>query len=74
MPAWFRAGLVAALFVFAAAPVFPVQSAEKTFKDAALDDAAIKLEAELKEEAGTVEKPVIALKKDADTALKKGDL
>ena len=49
MPAWFRAGLVATLFVFAAAPVFPVQSAEKTFKDAALDDAAIKLEAELKE-------------------------
>ena len=38
MPAWFRAGLVAALFVFAAAPVFPVQSAEKTFQDTALDD------------------------------------
>ena len=74
MPAWFRAGLVAALFVFAAAPLSPVQSAEKTFQDAALDDAAIKLEAELKEEAGTVEKPVIALKKDADAALKKGDL
>ena len=74
MPAWFRAGLVAALFVFAAAPLTPVQSAEKTFQDAALDDAAIKLEAELKEEAGTVEKPVIALKKDADAALKKGDL
>lgn len=48
MPAWFRAGLVAALFVFAAAPAFPVQSAEKTLQDAALDDAAIKLEAELK--------------------------
>ena len=74
MPAWFRAGLVAALFVFAAAPLSPVQSAEKTFQDAALDDAAIKLEAELKEEAGTVEKPVIALKKDADAALKKGNL
>ncbi|HVQ10587.1 MAG TPA: alpha-2-macroglobulin [Methyloceanibacter sp.] len=74
MPAWFRAGLVAALFVFAVAPVFPVQAAEKTFQDAALDDAAIKLEAELKEEAGTVEKPVIALKKDADAALKKNTL
>ena len=74
MPAWFRAGLVAALFVFAAAPAFPVQSAEKTLQDAALDDAAIKLEAELKEKAGTVEKPVIALKQDADAALKKGDL
>ena len=74
MPAWFRAGLVAALFVFAAAPLFPVQAAEKTFQDAALDDAAIKLQADLKDEAGTVEKPVIALKKDADAALKKGDL
>jgi uncharacterized protein YfaS (alpha-2-macroglobulin family) len=74
MPAWFRAGLVAALFVFAAAPLSPVQSAEKTFQDAALDDAAIKLEAELKEEAGTVEKPVITLKKDADASLKEGNL
>src|SRR4030042_167345 len=74
MPAWFRAGLVAALFVFAAAPLSPVQSTEKTFQDAALDDAAIKLEAELKEEAGTGVKPVIALKKDADAALKKGSL
>ena len=44
MPAWLRAGLFAALFVFAAAPLTPVQSAEKTFQDAALDDAAIKLE------------------------------
>jgi alpha-2-macroglobulin len=74
MPAWLRAGLFAALFVFAAAPLSPVQSAEKTFQDAALDDAAIKLEADLKDEAGTVEKPVIALKKDADAALRKGDL
>src|SRR4029077_5027118 len=74
MPAWLRAGLFAALFVFVAAPLNPVQSAEKTFQDAALDDAAIKLEADLKDEAGTFEKPVIALKKDADTALKKGDL
>ena len=74
MPAWLRAGLFAALFVFVAAPLSPVQSAEKTFQDAALDDAAIKLEADLKDEAGAVEKPVIALRKDADAALKKGDL
>ena len=65
MPAWFRAGLFAALFVFAATPLTPA-SAEKTFQDAALDDAAIKLEADLKDEAGTVEKPVIKLRKDAD--------
>jgi uncharacterized protein YfaS (alpha-2-macroglobulin family) len=74
MPAWFRAGLVAALFVFVTAPLTPVQSAEKTYQDATLDDAAIKLEADLKDEAGTVEKPVLALKKDADAALKKNDL
>ena len=37
MPAWLRAGLFAALFVFAAAPLNQVQSAEKTFQDAALD-------------------------------------
>ena len=74
MPAWLRAGLFAALFVFAAAPLTPVQSAEKTFQDAALDDAAIKLEADLKDEAGTVEKPVITLRKDADAALRKGDV
>jgi uncharacterized protein YfaS (alpha-2-macroglobulin family) len=74
MPAWVRAGLFAALFVFVAAPLTQVQSAEKTLQDAALDDAAIKLEADLKDEAGTVEKPVIALKKGADAALKKGDL
>jgi hypothetical protein len=35
-----------------------------------LDDAAIKLEADLKDEAGTVEKPVIALRKDADASLR----
>jgi hypothetical protein len=40
----------AALFVLPPPP-YPVQSAEKTFQDAALDDAAIKLEADLKDEA-----------------------
>jgi uncharacterized protein YfaS (alpha-2-macroglobulin family) len=74
MPAWLRAGLFAVLFVFVAAPLTQVRSAEKTFQDAALDDAAIKLEADLKDEAGTVEKPVIALRKDADASLKNGDL
>ncbi len=74
MPVRFRAGLIAALLVFVTTPLIPVQAAEKTFQDADLDDAAIKLQADLKDEAGTVEKPVIALKKDADAALKKGDL
>ncbi len=72
MLVWFRAGLAAALFVVARHP--PVQAAEKTFQDAALDDAAITLEAELKEEAGTVEKPVAKLKKEAEALLKAQDL
>ena len=59
MPACFRAGLIAALFLFVAAPLTPAFPAEKPFQRAALDDAAIKLEADLKDEAGTVEKPVI---------------
>src|SRR5262249_13696066 len=67
MPAWFPPGLVAA-------PLAPIQSAEKSFQDATLDDDVIKLEADLKDEAGTVEKPLIALKKDADAAIEKDDL
>jgi tetratricopeptide (TPR) repeat protein len=74
MPACFRAGLIAALFVFAAAPLTPVFPAEKTFQSADLDDAAIKLEADLKDEAGTVEKPVITLRQDADAALGSGNI
>ena len=70
MPARFRAGLIAALFLFVAAPLTSVSAAEKPFQDSALDDAAIKLQADLKEEAGTVEKPVISLRKEADAALK----
>ena len=74
MPACFRAGLIAALFLFVTAPLTPVTAAEKSFQDASLDDSAIKLQAELKDEAGTVDKPVTTLKKDADAALKTGDL
>src|SRR6266508_3470281 len=47
MFAWFRAGLVAALFVFVTTPS---PAAQKTFQDDALDDAAITLEADLKEQ------------------------
>ena len=70
MLAWFRAGVTAALLVFAAAPAH----ADKTFQDDTLDDAAITLQADLKDEAGTVAKPVPQLKKDADAAIKKNDL
>jgi len=71
MRAWFRAGLVAALFVFVSTPS---PAAQKTFQDDALDDAAVTLEADLKDEAGTVEKPVIKLKQDADALMREQDL
>ena len=38
MPTWFRAGMFAALFVFATTPS---PAAEKTFQDDALNDAAV---------------------------------
>lgn len=66
MYAWFRASLAAALFVLA---FNPAQAAEKTFQDKSLDDAAITLENELKDEAGTVEKPVAKLNQEAEALL-----
>jgi alpha-2-macroglobulin len=71
MSAWFRAGLFAALFVFATTPS---PAAEKTFQDDALDDAAITLEADLKDKAGAVEKPLAKLKQEAEALLKRQDL
>ncbi|MCJ7599378.1 MAG: alpha-2-macroglobulin family protein, partial [Methyloceanibacter sp.] len=66
-----RAGLIAALCFVAFTLAF---SAEKTFKNSSLDNATITLMADVKDEAGTVEKPIIALKKDADADLKQGNL
>ena len=71
MPTWFRAGMFAALFVFATTPS---PAAEKTFQDDALNDAAITLEADLKDEAGSVEKPLVKLKQEADGLIKSQDL
>lgn len=66
-----RAGLAAALLVFVLAPAV---AAEKPFKQSALDEAAIKLEAQIKIDAGTVTKPAAALRRDADAAFQKNDL
>ena len=71
MYAWFRAGLAAALLLLVA---IPTQAAEKAYPNADLADAAVTLEAALKDEAGMVDKPVIALKKDAAGLLKANDL
>ena len=65
-----RAGLAAAFLTFALAPAL---AAEKPFKQGALDDAAIKLEAQIKSDAGTVTKPATTLRRDADAAFQKND-
>lgn len=49
------------------------QAADKTFKRDDLADSAIKLEAQIKSEAGTVTKAAPALRADADAAFKRGN-
>ncbi len=65
-----RAGLIAALvcLVFS-----PAMAADKAFKQGDLDDSAIKLEAQIKSDAGTVTKPAATLRRDADAAFQKND-
>ncbi len=65
-----RAGLAAALIALA---VIPAMAADKAFKRSDLDDAAIKLEAQIKSDAGTVTKPAATLRRDADAAFQKND-
>jgi uncharacterized protein YfaS (alpha-2-macroglobulin family) len=65
-----RAGLAAALMIFAA---FPTLAADKAYQRKDLDDAAIKLEAQIKSDAGTVTKQASALRRDADLAFQKND-
>ena len=66
-----RAGFAAAFLAIAFASAM---AAEKPFKQSALDDAAIKLEAQIKSDAGSVSKPAAALRRDADAAFQKNDL
>ena len=49
-------------------------AADKAFKRDDLADAAIKLEAQIKSEAGAVNKPLATLRTDADAALRRNDL
>jgi alpha-2-macroglobulin len=65
-----RAGMAAALLILA---TIPALTADKAFERKDLDDAAIKLEAQIKSDAGTVTKPAAVLRKDADTAFQKND-
>jgi hypothetical protein len=65
-----RAGLAAA---FIALAVFPALGADKAFKRTDLDQAAIKLEAQIKSDAGAVTKLAATLRRDADAAFLKND-
>jgi len=65
-----RAGLAAALITLAA---FPALAAEKAFDRKELGDAAIKLEAQIKSDAGTVTKAAATLRQEATAAFQKND-
>jgi uncharacterized protein YfaS (alpha-2-macroglobulin family) len=51
----------------------PAQAADKAFKRDDLADSAIKLDAQIRAEAGAVAKPAATLRTDADAAFKRND-
>ncbi|MEX0841092.1 MAG: alpha-2-macroglobulin family protein, partial [Xanthobacteraceae bacterium] len=65
-----RAGLFAALAVLACVPA---GAAEKAFQRVELADAAIRLEAEIKRDAGRVEKSASVLRQEAEAAFNRND-
>ncbi len=69
-----RAGFAAALLVLAVIPAsFTAFAADKAFQSKDLDEAAIKLEAQIKSDAGSLTKQAAALRRDADAAFQKND-
>ncbi|HJS62857.1 MAG TPA: alpha-2-macroglobulin, partial [Pseudolabrys sp.] len=70
MRCFVRAGLAAALVALVFSPAL---AADKAFKHGGLDEAAIKLEAQIKTDAGNVGKPAATLRRDADAAFQKND-
>jgi uncharacterized protein YfaS (alpha-2-macroglobulin family) len=70
MLAFARAAFAAALVLLLSAPTL---AADKPFKRDDLADAAIKLEAQIKAEAGQVSKPAVALGREADAAFQRND-
>src|SRR5580692_18209 len=65
-----RAAAVCATLVFG---LVSAEAADKAFKRDDLADSAIKLEAQIKAEAGPVAKTGVTLRTDADTAFKRND-
>ncbi|HVV80626.1 MAG TPA: alpha-2-macroglobulin [Pseudolabrys sp.] len=74
MTASLRAGLLAALVAFACAFSVAAFAADKSFENAELADAAVKLEAQIKTDAGAVTKNAATLRRDSDAAFQKKDL
>ncbi|HEV7983344.1 MAG TPA: hypothetical protein VGP86_10650, partial [Xanthobacteraceae bacterium] len=70
MLAFVRASLTAALVSISSFSAF---SADKPYHRDELADAAIRLEGQVKADAGTVAKPLAALRRDADAALARND-
>jgi uncharacterized protein YfaS (alpha-2-macroglobulin family) len=70
MLAFVRASLTAALVLISSISAF---SADKPYHRDDLADAAIRLEGQVKADAGTVAKPLAALRRDADAALARND-
>ena len=67
-----RGVIAAALVVLLSIPT-PTIAADKPFKRDDLADAAIKLEAQIKSEAGQVTKTTVALRREADAAFQRND-
>jgi uncharacterized protein YfaS (alpha-2-macroglobulin family) len=65
-----RAGFAAALLALVS---IPASAADKAYQNGELAEQAIKLEAQIKTDAGTITKPAATLRKDADTAFQKND-
>jgi uncharacterized protein YfaS (alpha-2-macroglobulin family) len=65
------AGVLAAAFL--ALSALPGLAADKAYQNPELDEAAIKLEAQIKSDAGDVTKPAAQLRRDADAAFQKRD-
>ncbi|MBM3531031.1 MAG: alpha-2-macroglobulin family protein [Alphaproteobacteria bacterium] len=71
-----RAGVFAALVTLA--PIFasssPAHAADKAFTRPELADAGIRLEAQIKKDAGSVGKPLAQLRREADAAFQRNDV
>ena len=65
-----RTGLAAALIAFA---FIPAHAADKVFQRSDLEQSAIRLEAQIKSDAGTVTKQPSVLRREADLAFQKKD-